>query len=176
MDVKFSYAINVVFAHEGIQSDDKDDKGGLTRYGLTLDYLKDNKIDVNGDDVIDINDIKAIDKNKALGIYYKYFWERYQYNRINALQIATKLFDMAVNMGETTAHRLLQRTLNIINDTELKTDGILGDKTFAAINSTEPEKLRDALRKRQAAYYKAIVERNPTQEKFLTGWLRRAAW
>lgn len=176
MDVKFSYAVNVIMLHEGYQSDDKDDKGGLTRYGITLSYIKDNQIDVNGDGIIDINDIKAIDKNKAIDIYLKYFWERYQYDKFNALQIATKVFDMAVNMGEVTAHRLLQRTINIVSDAELKTDGILGDKTFFAANAIEPEKLREALRKRQSAYYKAIVERDPIQEKFLTGWLRRAAW
>jgi lysozyme family protein len=53
-------------------------------------------------------------------------------------------------------------------------DGKLGPMTIARANELDPEWLLDAIREFAAERYRAIVKKNPTQERFLRGWLRRA--
>lgn len=52
-------------------------------------------------------------------------------------------------------------------------DGVLGKVTLGAINAKDPKTLFNELHDVRAAYYRAIVAKRPTNQKFLKGWLRR---
>lgn len=52
-------------------------------------------------------------------------------------------------------------------------DGIVGPKTLAAINSQDPKELFTKVYNARAAHFNAIVKNNPSQKKWLKGWMNR---
>jgi lysozyme family protein len=84
-----------------------------------------------------------------------------------------KIFDFAVNAGFTKAAKFAQEILGVTQD------GIFGPKTrqrayeYFQVAGSEGEFLK-RFAKRQADFYRAIVAKNPSQAKFLRGWLIRA--
>ncbi len=176
---RFNYAVNVVLEHEGIESNDSEDPGGLTRYGITLSFLKANNIDVDGKGGIDHDDIKAIDEKMAKYIYKTYVWDKYNYDAINSLYLATKILDMAVNMGNMQAHKLVQRAVNHCGY-HLEIDGVLGPKTLAALNEIslhgKESDLKYELQDEQKVFYEDLAHDKPKLKVFLKGWLKRAAF
>lgn len=88
-----------------------------------------------------------------------------------------KLFDTAVNTGVGGAIRILQRALNDISSKgKITVDGALGPRTRAAMCGVSESELLAVYVEKQADYYVDIVIRNPSQIKFLKGWIRRALW
>lgn len=53
-------------------------------------------------------------------------------------------------------------------------DGIVDAITMKAINEADSTDLLDALKSEVAGYYRLIAQANPSQQKFITGWLNRA--
>lgn len=175
-DDKFIQAIKVVLEHEGGYSNDKSDPGGATNYGVSLRFLRAKGIDVDGDGDSDEDDIKAMTRDGAVKIFKSHWWDKFEYNRFSTLHIATKVFDLSVNMGHIPAHKILQRAINSISLENLIVDGWCGDKTFAAANRVSSIALHKAIREEAREYYLEIIERNPKLEKFKSGWMKRAAW
>ena len=72
---------------------------------------------------------------------------------------------------------LTQVTLNRYFGYNLVVDGIFGSKTIKALNEVEEQgKSEEFLRDYhsiQRKFYHSVVEYNPTQKVFLTGWLNR---
>ena len=50
-------------------------------------------------------------------------------------------------------------------------DGIVGPKTVTALNNTKD--IRTKIYNARKAYFEAIVKRNPSQKKWLNGWMNR---
>ena len=70
-DVNFGGGIRQVLIHEGGYSDHPNDAGGVTKFGISLRYLRDaghalGDVDRDGD--IDADDIRALDRDGAIGI------------------------------------------------------------------------------------------------------------
>ncbi len=174
---RFDFAVNVVLKHEGGFSNNPNDPGGATNYGISLRFLKEMGIDVNHDGLININDIKEIHFSDAIDIYKKYFWDKYHYEAINSLAVATKIFDMSVNMGPLQAHRIVQEACHY-NGHQLNIDGILGPKTLAALNEISlhgrEEDLMNDIVDGQKWFYDHLAEDHPTLQVFLKGWMNRA--
>jgi len=163
----FKQAVYVVLQHEGLLSEDPADHGGTTNYGISLGFLKAEGIDIDGDGDSDAIDVRELSKEKAMDIYEEYFWDRHQYGRIFDQQVATKVFDLAVNMGAKRLHKLLQRALCSIG-LPVAVDGIFGQETLNAVNCADPDQLHAALRKEADRFYRSL-----NQPRFLEGWLRR---
>jgi lysozyme family protein len=53
-------------------------------------------------------------------------------------------------------------------------DGIIGQITLAAINKADSTDLLAALKSEAAGYYRLIANINPSQQRFIDGWLNRA--
>lgn len=115
---------------------------------------------------------KSLASNEKLQELVKDFFRRnfwsYWLDQFQSQSIASWVYDKRVNMGTETAVKLLQRALGIT------ADGHLGSGTLNAVNSADPEKLREKLREQAKTYYLAIVERDPSQKVFLNGWIARA--
>lgn len=161
MDARFRQAVEVVLAHEGGYINDPNDLGGETKYGISKRSYPN-------------VDIKSLTKEQAIEIYYRDWWARYKYGDIKDLTVATKVFDLSVNMGPRTAHRLLQKVLNWLGGANLTEDGVLGPLTISAANQAAPQKLVQALRFTAAEYYYSLAKARPTNRGFLLGWLNRA--
>jgi len=179
---EFDVSIETVLHHEGGLVEDPDDPGGATNYGLSLRYLRsikdedgdgwlDGDLDHDGD--VDANDIRIMLLADAVEVYRTQWWYRYGYNHIRVQSLATKVLDLSINMGAGQAHKCLQRAARAVGFM-LVDDGILGPKTFRAVNSVNPEQLLAAMRSEAAGVYRQIVARRPLSKKYIKGWLTRA--
>lgn len=173
---RFNYCVNIILEHEGGLSLDKRDPGGVTQWGVSLRFLRATGFDIDKDGDIDADDVLALGKPDAKEIYKKYWWDRFRYQAINSLGVASKVFDMAVNMGAMAAHKVLQQAINRISNNKLQVDGILGKKTIDAINSQNDVLLREQLRMCCKEKYIKIVADKPHMHWALKGWLHRAEW
>jgi lysozyme family protein len=172
----FDKAIDFVLDHEGGFVDHPSDPGGATNFGVslrTLKQLESNNLDVwdlDYDGDIDADDMRLITKDMAKEFYETHFWH-HQFEGIYDQAVATKLFDMCVNMGTRQAVKLLQRACNW-NHQMLKVDGIIGPHTLNVVNSSDC--IRYFIISTQAKFYYQLVDAKPSRGVFLLGWLRRA--
>ena len=159
---EFNGAVERTLKFEGILSNDKYDSGGLTKYGISKRaYPK--------------LDIAKLTVEDAKNIYERDYWKACKCDEISSQAIAEQLFDIAVNCGNYGAVKLIQRAVNAINMQKgIKVDGKIGRETLGAIAKCDEKTLNNQLVDLRVAFYKEIVNRNATQEKFLKGWLIRA--
>ncbi len=131
-DGVFNAMVSDVLADEGGDrlTNRATDKGGLTRWGISKRAHPD-------------VDVVNLTRDGAVTIYHdKYFVPA----RIADLPtvLAKLVFDAAVNHGVPSAGFMLQASFNeLLSDaglktTPLKADGVIGDKTVAAIRALEP--------------------------------------
>lgn len=52
-------------------------------------------------------------------------------------------------------------------------DGIVGPKTIDAVNAQDPKTLFTKVYNARADHFNAIVKANPSQKKWLKGWMNR---
>ena len=166
----FKTALNKTLRHEGGYANTPGDAGGETYCGIS----RKNWPTWRGWYIID--KAKPLKYNQMLKdkhladlvevFYYEHFWKPIQGDKIKDQRIAALLFDFFVNSGYH-AIKSIQRVVKV------KDDGIMGTQTLAAINSADPELVFDSLKSARAKFLKDIVSRNPSQEKFLTGWMIR---
>lgn len=179
----FAKAIPFVLANEGGFINHANDPGGATNYGISLRFLKaigdfdddgwlDGDLDHDGD--VDVDDIRNMTEHEAIEFYLRRFWRPNKYQRINSQHVATKVLDLTVNMGSRQSHKLLQRALRACGK-EVVEDGLLGNKTFAAVNAANEECLLTSLRSEAAGFYRILVALKPEERMpFKRGWLNRA--
>lgn len=187
----FKEALAEVLKVEGFYSDDPDDLGGETIYGISrvknpswkgwilLDKLKTNQ-DVKSKKFRELVEADAEFQSKFRDFYY------YNYFSTNALdiskishkEIAIELFDTAVNMGVGIAPIFLQTALNLLNRNQkdyddLLVDGLCGPVTLNAFKIARKDNVLKCLNGEQYIRYKDIVINNPRMEKYFNGWLVR---
>ena len=160
----FDRAVEIVLQHEGGLVDDPDDPGGITKYGISYRFLRHRRVQPGSTP----DDIRKLTRAAAIELYRRHFWERYGYGRLPDMSIATKVFDLSVNMGPRSAHKCLQRALRAAGE-RVDEDGALGPQTVAAVHQAAPGGILAALRSEAAGYY-----RNRRRPKYIAGWLNRA--
>lgn len=183
----FGAAIPVILVHEGGSrfTDIPGDKGGPTKWGLSLNRFW---LGTDPDDFPQLgvklsfpapttaDDVRVLTQQQAEETYRLCWWERFRYGRVNDQRSSTKVFDMAVNMRRPVAHRLAQRAANDLG-AHLALDGLLGDRTMAAINAVDGTQYLTALCHEHLAFYQELVAHDPTHNnQFKAGWFARAAW
>ena len=132
---------------------DPNDTGGETKFGIAK----------NANPTVDIAKLTYA---QAKEIYKRNYWDKCRCGEMPE-RLATHLFDAAVNHGTTTAIKLLQRAVNASDD------GVLGPKTIAAIQALPEKQVVYFFIQHRRNFYLKIVERNPSQMKFLKGWMNR---
>lgn len=143
------------------------DKGGPTKYGITLDTWKHVGYDKNGDKKIDANDVKLLDKNDFMLVLKKNFWDKWKADNIKNQSIAEIVVDWLWASGKWGII-YPQRILGV------KDDGIVGNKTIAALNNyPNQEKLFNLIKAARLQFVDNIVKRNPSQKKWINGWKNR---
>jgi lysozyme family protein len=193
---RFARAVGDVLATEGGFVDDPADRGGTTKYGISLRFLvAEGAVDLDHDGVMDFDldrdgdideqDIRQLRRSDAIALYHRCFWLRIGADDF-ARPIGEMLFDQAVNAGTGSARRLLQRAINRClaraqsAPPQLVVDGVIGKVTRDAMSwvlcwgALGMPALVDAFRVEVRLRYRAIAERNPSQRRFLKGWLARA--
>jgi lysozyme family protein len=180
--------IDDVLKHEGGYVNDPDDPGGATKYGVTIHTMRRFGVDVNGDGVVDIRDVKALDQATARAIYKREYFEGPRIDDLPEV-IQANVFDMFVNSGGN-AIKILQRLVNQIgkqdrwNEAPLTVDGVLGPMSIGATHKAAeaaPDHINDAYAIARRNYYFRIGDRRPQSRKYARtrsggkgGWIKRA--
>ena len=176
----FNQAISVILKHEGGYCNVPGDSGGATNWGISARFIDEQHLAqkyglaVGADGRVTEEAIHALTQEAAKAIYRTEWWDAYGYGRVSSQVVATKIFDMCVNMGPK-AHILVQRALNDLG-AKLPVTGYFGPMTVGVLNSMAPANIVAALKSESADMYRLIVQKNPSQAKFLNGWLARADW
>jgi lysozyme family protein len=147
-------ALQKVIQHEGGFTNNPNDRGGPTKYGITqADMPSRNIIEITVDDAI---------------TYYKEHYIKPLYAQINNQALGEKLVDMGVLFGVGTAVKLLQISLS--SGIAVAPDGAFGPNTLAAVNENGNV---DAYRIVLYNHAMDVVNRNPNDAAFLQGWTNR---
>ena len=104
--------------------------------------------------------------------YQAHFWNQW-FDQLASNDLAKRVFDFAVNGGSGAAVKTLQRAVNSLGGS-LTVDGGWGPHTLAAANACDPTALAQAFIEARMGYYRAIVAANPSDQRYLNGWLARA--
>jgi len=166
--------INELIVIEGGYTDDPDDSGGETNFGITRAVAT--RYGYKGS-------MRDLPKQIAFDIYAARYWDKMHCDQIVALseKIAAEVFDTGVNMGTGRAGIFLQRSLNVMNNRghyypDIIVDGAIGNNTIkslrAYINRRGDDVLYRALNSLQGAFYITLAERRVKDERFVYGWFK----
>lgn len=155
-----------ILSFEGGFVNDPKDKGGATNKGVTIATWRMQGYDKDGDGDIDVDDLKLITDADATEVMRRCYWKRWRADEIKNQSIANLLVDWIWCSG-TPSITITQSMLG------LKADGIPGKQTIAAINRQNPKTFFNRLKARRKQFYEGIVKNNPSQKRFINGWLRR---
>ena len=173
----FEPAFELTMKHEGGYIWDRQDHGGETYMGISrkswpgwngwpdIDRIK--QITSAVADTSTLLKINADLQGRVRDFYKRNFWTPVM-DEINDQELVNWLFDKGVNMGIQRAYKLLQRAL-VVDE-----DGVIGPQTKAHINGADPVELLAACRNEAKRFYTNLALRDPTQSRFLHGWLARA--
>jgi lysozyme family protein len=129
---EFEFWIDGLLKAEGGFAAD-DNGAGACNYGITERFLKQHNIDLTGDGLVDVKDVKALTPEEAKSIYRKYFWDPMWLDEIKDQRLANLLGHMGVNQGIGTAVGFLQNALQALGAV-IKTDCIMGPVTLVSAN------------------------------------------
>lgn len=106
-DKNFNKILELLFGIEGGYSDNTNDKGGKTNYGITQNTFNSWR-DMNK---LPRSDVKTnLTKEEARNIYYNMYWKESGADKYADPRDAMILFDMAVNSGPQNAKRLFNKS------------------------------------------------------------------
>ncbi len=142
------------------------DRGGATKYGITIGTLQGINYDTNHDGKVDVNDVKALQLENFKHILKRQYWDKWKADEIKNQSIANLLVDWLWGSGK---HGIIfpQRLLGV------PADGVVGDKTINALNSANQRIIYNKVWEARKQFYYNIVKNNPSQSKWLKGWLNR---
>ena len=144
-----------------------EDSGGRTRFGIAARFHLE-----LGDEFYNGPADAALEAARA--IYRRQYWEAIRGDEIRDQKVATKLLDMAVNMGVRQAVVLCQRAVNSTMEVHLVEDGIIGTQTMAKMNEADPSLLLVHLREACGNFYQHLAAVRPEAQQYLRGWMTRA--
>lgn len=153
------------FAHvlksEGGYVNDPADRGGETNMGVTIGawgaYLG---------RAIKPGEMKALTPDAVKPFYKAMYWDKVGGDKLPP-SVAYAVFDFAVNAGVSRAAKFLQRAVGAVDD------GVVGSGTLGMVAKADPAKLLQNFASQKIAFYTDLAQRNPSQQKFLKGWLAR---
>lgn len=139
------------------------DKGGPTKYGVTLSTLSTYR-----HKACSPSDVEQLTEQEARAIYYSLYLLPYEFVSPDDKDVFELLVDSAVQHGVGWANKFLQRALKV------KDDGVVGQATKAAYFKHTGGLLGPLLAER-ILFYARIVEASPSQSVFIEGWMNRMA-
>jgi hypothetical protein len=153
----FSQCLDLVFREEGGYTNDPQDHGGPTNFGITIADLK----EWRGHDVTP-EDVKNMTKGEAQEIYRSKYWNPMQCGEIpNGIDL--ELFDFGVNAGIRTAIKMLQSVIGVT------ADGSVGPTTLSAAKAANPHTVVQTFSQHRLEYYRSLEG----WQHFGAGWTNR---
>jgi len=156
--------IEDILRREGGYVDLAADRGGATKYGVTLKTLTDWRGRPTTAD-----DVKTLTEAEAREIYRERYIIQPRLHKVIDAKVRALAVDCAVNHGPRQAVKLLQLAARVFPD------GDLGPKTEAAVNRMTPAALYARLCAARVRFYGQIITKDPSQSVFAAGWSNRVA-
>lgn len=175
---RIEQAITDLIGREGRYSNNANDAGGETMWGITAAVARKQGY---------IGPMQNMPKSDAEAIYRAEYFTGPGFDKVLQLSpgIADELFDTGVNMGVSVSGALLQQCLTVLNKShaagqlyaDLTVDGELGAKSLSALGVFL--KVRGAqgelvllrmLNALQGARYISITQSRERNEEFIYGW------
>ena len=142
---------------------DPNDNGGATMVGVTIGTYR-SYCRYKGWKTPSVNDLKNMPYKVWRDIIYTMYWNKWKADTIEDQHVANMVVDWVWHSGASTIKKV-QSLLDVT------ADGIVGPKTIATLNSAKS--INEKIYAARKAYFEAIVKRNPSQKKWLKGWMNR---
>lgn len=157
--------IDDILRHEGWPkyTDDPTDRGGPTKGGITQKTLSDWR-----GHTVSPDEVRNLEEAEARDIYANRYITAPGFDGIEDESLRAQVVDTGVLQGPGWATRRLQELVGV------SVDGRLGPVTLAAVNSMDARKLANRFTAARVKKLARIVANNPSQIRFLVGWMRRA--
>ena len=167
-----SILASIIF-YEGGYSDDPDDPGGKTKYGITERVAREYGY---------LGSIEDLTQEQATKIYTELYVDQPHFNLLLEINpaIGHKLIDAGVNVGTMRVSLWFQQTLNAFSRDgadykKIPEDGIIGKKTIEAYQALEKKRgkvkacelVLKALDGQQSSYYLKLA----AYSKYTVGWV-----
>ena len=151
----FNQAFDRLIGHEGSYSNNPQDPGGETMWGVTERVAR-----VNGY----TGPMSMLSRERAKTIAKVAYWDRIQADKYDGA-IGFQVFDAAYNHGIENAVRFLQRAVGVADD------GLIGQITLAAIKRMSVTDVLSRFNAERLEFYTKLS----TWDTFGRGWSRRIA-
>lgn len=174
--MSFQDSFDKVIGIEGRYSDDPNDDGGETMFGITFTTAR--TFGYRGP-------MRDMPLAVAQDIYRRGWWDLLRLDEVANIagaRVADELFECGVNIAPHKAAGFLQRALNSFNQRgahypDIRADGNLGPATLATLRAFMQRRkmagetvLLSALNAQQGVYYLERGEARPQNEDFTYGW------
>lgn len=183
----FKTALLKLLGNEGTYANNANDHGKETYCGISRHYFP----NWEGWKIIDsvklepgfpktLNNVPNL-KGLVENFYRVEFWNKIDGDKLNKQSIANELFDTSVIMSVMEAVKMLQQSLNLLNRNgknypDIFMDGKMGPTTLNTVNNFDEEAvLLRSLNTLQGSHFIASCLKDPSQEEFYRGWLKRAS-
>lgn len=147
-------------------ANDPADRGGATMVGVTIGTYR-TYCRYKGRKVPTVNDLKNITYKEWRDVVHTLYWSKWKADLIEDQNVANMIVDWVWASGQGIGIKRVQKILGVT------ADGIVGPKTLAAVNAADPQVLFTKVYNARAAHFNAIVKANPSQKKWLKGWMNR---
>jgi lysozyme family protein len=174
---EFGIAVEYVLENEGGLTDNVQDAGGITKYGISYRFLREldsftlQKFGIFGE--LTYQSVRDLTIDQAHMIYKDEFWAGNNFEEIESQQVCNYVFDMVVNHGQTPGIKMVQRSIWAATKKDfVKDDGFMREPTIGALNSLG-EALIPLMMATRAQFCRELVALKAPNEMFLDGWLTR---
>jgi len=157
----FDVAVAIVLLLEGVDSDPAADRGGRTRYGISIWTWRRHLV-LTGR--ARTTSIETLDLATAAAIYRRDYWNAGWCEHME-WPLSLVHFDSMVQHRKAAS--LLQDVVGAVPD------GIIGPRTLEAVNALDPSDVAEDLLWRRLYYYRALLLADDSQHAFAEGWMGR---
>jgi lysozyme family protein len=166
----FDVFLPMLLRFEGGFVNDPADPGGATNKGITLKTFSGCAQELLGVEPT-LDNLENLTDAQAGTIYRSLYWNKIQGDEITSQNLANIVCDFFVNAG-THATKLLQTVANDMG-ANVQVDGQIGSGSIAAFAALDQNELYRRYKAGRIAYYKDLVQAQPSLGKFLNGWINR---
>lgn len=161
-----------ILSFEGGFVNHPNDRGGATNKGVTIATWQKYGKDKDGDNDIDVDDVKLISNEDATTILKRFYWDKAKADGIESQSVANIIVDWVWGSGSRILKKV-QEEANKLVKKPTGVDGVIGKDSLRVINEANPKELFQLLHDRRAKFFNDIVASNSSQQIFLKGWMRR---
>lgn len=158
----FDDCLTLVLGAEGGFANDPRDRGGATKYGITIGTLGDWRRSKYPDAEVTVADVQALTVEEAKEIYRSRYWNVLRCDDLPK-GVDLLVFDFGVNAGPGRSARVLQDVLGVYQD------GSIGPVTINGFNTCPVDKVIRDFSAKRLDYYRSLGD----FATFGAGWTNR---